>query len=345
MSDLSLSGNKLSTLTEAYLPPMLPGRGDEIAELRRYLHPFTRHRPIRNIWLHGPPGSGKTSAAKLLLDEMEHKHGIKVVYINSWEAQTFHAVVDRAARDLRIFGAERSSAVFKMERLEKAMGNRRLLVVLDEFDIPSPRERDAIIYNLCGMPRVALLCISNSRQFYYSLDGRARSRLDAVLVEFKPYTARQINEILRYRAELIFGADLDGQTQDRIARLAHGDARTALQTLRSAAVAAEMVGAKRILAQHVRTGHDGAVEAKNRYLLAKLGDHHVLIYRIVEDRRQIQSGELWKEYVNRCRQLGVRPAASRTFSQYVKCLVEAHLIVRRRVLGARGNVWTFRVLR
>jgi cell division control protein 6 len=170
----------LSVLAEAYLPPTLPGRNEEMAELRRCLHPFTRHRPVKNIWLHGPPGSGKTSAAKLLLDEMEQKHGIRVVYINCWEAQTFHAFLDRATRDLRIFGAERLSAVFKMERLEKATGSRRLLVVLDKFDIPSPRERDAIIYNLCGMPRLALLCISNSRQFYYSLDSRARSRLARV---------------------------------------------------------------------------------------------------------------------------------------------------------------------
>jgi Cdc6-like AAA superfamily ATPase len=343
MSEPSLNSSKLSALTEGYLPPDLVGRKEQLTELQRLITPLARHRPTKHLWLHGPPGTGKTCAAKMLLNEFEQRYGVRGVYVNCWEADTFHAVLDRATQDLRILGAERLSTVFKMERLEKGLHGRPLLMVLDEFDKPTPRERDSIIYNLCNLPQVVLICITNSRYFYHTLDSRARSRLDAVLVEFQPYGAEEIEAILRHRAELALGSvELGEDTEKRIARLANGDCRVALQTLRQAAVAAEAAGTRRIQPNHIRTGHTLALEAKTRYLLAKLGEQHSLICKIIKERGEISSGDLRQEYLRRCRRARLPPVATRTFSLYLKRLEEMHVVATRRVLGVRGNIRIFR---
>jgi cell division control protein 6 len=344
MPELSPSGSKWYALTEAYLPPDLIGRSEELAQLRRCLAPLARRKPAGNVWLHGPPGSGKTSAAKLLLDEFEQRHGIQGVYVNCWESGTFYAVLDRAVRDLRALGAERLSTIFKLERLEKALGGRPLLLVLDEFDRPPPRERDAIIYNLCALPNVALICICGRRQYYHYLESRVKSRLDALLVEFRPYATEQLKDIVRRRSEAVLepGA-LDEGTVAKIAKDANGDARRALQMLRHAIVAAEAAGAKCVLPQHVRAGHTPTQQEQHQFLAAKLGEHCGLIYRIIHEQGEVQSGGLWQEYRRRCRRARLRPAAARTFSLYLKRLIDSGLVVQRRVLGVRGNVRTLRV--
>jgi Cdc6-like AAA superfamily ATPase len=344
MPELSPSGSKWYALTDAYLPPDLIGRSEELAQLRRCLVPLARRKPAGNVWLHGPPGSGKTSAAKLLLDEFEQRYGIQGVYVNCWESGTFYAVLDRAVRDLRVLGAERLSTIFKLERLEKALGGRPLLLVLDEFDRPPPRERDAVIYNLCALPNVALICICGSRQYYHSLDSRVKSRLDAFLVEFEPYPTEQLKDIVRRRAEAVLepGA-LDEGTVAKIAKDASGDARRALQMLRHAIVAAEAAGAKCVLPQHVRAGHTPTQQEQNQFLAAKLGEHCGLIYRIIHEQGELLSGGLWQEYRRRCCRARLRPAAARTFSLYLRRLIDSGLVVQRRVLGVKGNIRALRV--
>jgi Cdc6-like AAA superfamily ATPase len=194
------------------------------------------------------------------------------------------------------------------------------------------------------MPNVTLICVSNSRQYYQTLDARVRSRLNAALVEFRPYDREQIGQILEQRAEMVSNlAGLQDKLKERIARVARGDARVALRTLQHAIVAAEAAGARQLLPEHVRAGQREAREAKNRYVLAKLGEHHTLIYGIIQDGREVESGDLWREYRLRCRRARMRPAAPRTFSLYLRRLIDWNLLVHRRKLGVKGNIRVFGV--
>ncbi|MDA2912525.1 AAA family ATPase [Acidobacteriia bacterium AH_259_A11_L15] len=345
MNERSLIANA-SAFAQAYIPSIFVARQPEITRLRSYLAPLVRKQPIKNIWIHGPSGAGKTCVAKFLLNELEEQHQIKGVYVNCWETETFFSILDKVVRDFRILGAERLSTVYKMERLENYLQSKPLLIVLDELDKPSPKERDSIIYNLCGIPSVTLICICNSRYFYYILDSRVRSRLDAVLLEFKPYALEDVQEILRQRAELGLKPEAAKQAVLRkVARLANGDARIAIQTLRHAASYADVYAGDRIQADHVKSGHSIARNAKKKYVLGKLSDHHQLIYGIIQDFGEVRSGELWKEYLLRCKQAGMPSAAPRTFSLYIKKLEEVDLVTSARALGIKGNVRVFRVRR
>lgn len=333
-----------AVLAESFLPERLIDRATEMTELRRYLLPLVHRRSRRNVWVHGPPGSGKTSVVKHVLNEFEDRHGVFGVYINCWECGTWYSVLDRIIRDLRILGAERLSALFKMERLEKALGVKALVIVLDEIDKPSPRDRDTIIYNLCALTNVAVVCICNSRYYYQALDERVKSRLAVALLEFRAYATEAIREILNQRAARgLFPDTLDPQLLVDIATAAAGDARTAIQTLRQAALAAETTGVPAIQAGHVSASHTFALSVKHKYLLDKLSEHHRSIYEIVKASTEIRSAELRGEYVRRCAVQIRRPVSPRTFSLYVKQLVAAGLLHQRRALGIKGNARIFRL--
>jgi archaeal cell division control protein 6 len=333
-----------SVFGEAYLPPQLIGKGKEFAKLRNALDSIAQGRTTKNVWLHGPPGSGKTAAAKLLLNYYEDRFGIQGIYANCWETTTYFSLLEKMVRDFRILGAERLNSLYRMERIEKHLHARPLLVVLDEIDKPSPRERDTMIYNLCSMPNVCLICICNSRHFFLTLDSRVRSRLDPLLMEFTSYTSDEIEEILRQRSELgMKGEAISDQVLLQVSRLAKGDARVAIQTLLHLATRWERGRTGTIAPEDVEGSEIASVELKRKYLLAKLTSHHKLLYQAISDHADIPSGTLWRSYLKVCQKMRARPVASRTFSLYLRQLEEFELISYRRALGIRGQVRIYHI--
>lgn len=343
MSNGSIITNALG-LAHDYIPSQLVARQKEVERLRALVTPLVKNRPIKNIWIHGPPGTGKTCVAKSLLNELEERSGVKGMYVNCWENETFFSVLDKIIRDFRILGAERLSTLYKLEKFEHYLQRRPFLLVLDEIDKPSPAERNSIIYNLCGIPNIGLVCICNSRYFYYVLDSRVRSRLDAALMEFRSYTPDEVATILQQRTEVALRQGSCGtDVLKKLAKLSGGDARVAIQTLKHAAGYAEVFASDRIHEEHIKGGLSIARNAKKKYVLAKLSEHHQLIYGIIQDLGEIRSGELWKEYVRRCKKVQMRFAASRTFSLYLRRLEDLGLVIGTRALGIKGNVRIFRI--
>jgi Cdc6-like AAA superfamily ATPase len=46
----------------------------------------------------------------------------------------------------------------------------------------------------------------------------------------------------------------------------------------------------------------------------------------VKKKKEINSGELWKAYLERCRELQKLPIAVRTYSEYMNKLIELELV-------------------
>ena len=235
------------TFTETHIPAHIPGRDTQIKELQFCLSPAIKKSKPFHAWLFGKPGSGKTVTSRHILNQLHSAFGVRGAYVNCWEHTTLYSVLDKLVADLRILGADKPDASFKLQRFERRIKDEPMVIVLDEIDQPTPKERNAIPYNLCNLQKVGLVCICNSRSFLFSLDERIKSRLNPTQIEFRPYSADEIAFILKKKAgHALIPEAWNRKTISKIAELAAGDARLAIKTLKNSAVYAEKAGDEKI---------------------------------------------------------------------------------------------------
>lgn len=331
-------------LVDSYIPEKLVARESQIAEILRCLSPALNKRKPLNLWLYGPPGSGKTTTALYVLKELKEKVSIDSVLINCWQKNSFYEILDEIIFQRRILRAEEHRTSLKLEKLQKNLSGVPFVIVLDEIDQLKPSERSTALYNLDSLGNVGLICISNSQQPLFELEERVRSRLNVYAVNFPAYTPKNLTEILAYRASpaLMPGIWSD-ETLGRIAEMASGDARSAIRTLKAAAELAENEKLDAISTHTLESQWDNAKEAKQDYVLASLTEDHRIVCQIVRENSQIMSGDLWQKYLQHCEQVQRKPLASRTFSDYTNRLVQADLITSERA-RVKGKVRLFKIV-
>lgn len=328
-------------LGEDYLPYAILGRDEEIERIRFCLLPaLKREKPI-HAWIFGTPGCGKTATVKYLLKALEKETSVGSIYINCWEDNTFYAIMDRIIRERRILRAEKLNTTFKLEKFAESVSDRPFIIVLDEIDRLSPKERNSTLYNLCNVGNVGLVCICSNEFTYFGLEERVKSRLNPTRIEFRAYHPDQLTEILRHRAEQ---ALKPGSWEHSIlagtAELSKGDARVAIQTLKNASYIAIQENEKAIREHHVRMGWNSAKSLRKSFLLAELTEHHRILYRLVEKHAPVNSGELWGLYRNECHRVSEKPIAIRTYSLYMNRLAALGIVKAERA-RVRGRVRSF----
>lgn len=335
----------VEVLSEDHLPASVRGRDRELRELRECIAPALKQRKPMNVWLHGKPGTGKTLAIRWLLDSIKQESSVKAIYVNCWEHRTFYLVVDKIIREQKVMFAERTDAALKLERFYRTIGNKPFIVVLDEIDKPTPTERNAILYNLCRIGNLGLICICNSRYFLVNLDQRIVSRIALRQVAFKPYGVEDLRNILEERVrEALQPASWTKEVLQRIAQMSDGDARVAIQTLKNAAELAEAQRSSVIKEEHIQTGYSSARELKQHYLLRSLTEHHRILFQIIKEsgREGIHSGTLWQTYTQRCLEAAKKPLAERRLQVCATTLISLSLVEAERA-PVRGYVRVFRL--
>ncbi|WP_049902292.1 Cdc6/Cdc18 family protein [Halococcus agarilyticus] len=143
---------------------------------------------------------------------------------------------------------------------------RVVVIMLDEIDKLVEKSGDDTLYNLSRMnseldnSRVSIMGISNDLKFTEFLDPRVKSSLGEEEIVFPPYDATQLRDILAARAEIAF--EPDALSEDVIPLCAafaaqeHGDARRALDLLRTAGELAERGQTERVDEDHVRQAQE-----------------------------------------------------------------------------------------
>ncbi|WP_117593784.1 Cdc6/Cdc18 family protein [Haloprofundus halophilus] len=145
--------------------------------------------------------------------------------------------------------------------------NERVVVImLDEIDKLVEKSGDDTLYNLSRMnseldnSRISIMGISNDLKFTDFLDPRVKSSLGEEEIVFPPYDANQLRDILQHRADVAFkGHALSEHVIPLCAAFAaqeHGDARRALDLLRTAGELAERSQADGVAETHVRQAQD-----------------------------------------------------------------------------------------
>ncbi|MEM0379235.1 MAG: AAA family ATPase [Nanopusillaceae archaeon] len=250
-------------LGEDFLPEKILHREDQLKIILSSLKDFLVSRRGVNMLFYGNTGTGKTLLARYIGSVMKSitiskKANIKVSYINcksliSREADYY--VIGKIYSDVTNERFRKGKRKYEMiENLFDYLSNHdfKLILFLDEFDsLINEKNNEDILYLLLRdfdieLPsKISLILISNNITFLNNLDPRTKSSFSSFIkVEFPPYNAEALREILKDRAKLAIREGAIDQSiinyiSAKVAKYFSGDARVAINVLRLSALIAD----------------------------------------------------------------------------------------------------------
>jgi Cdc6-like AAA superfamily ATPase len=298
-------------LEEAFPPTRLWHRDGQRDEIAFYLKPALKKKRIRNLYLHGPPGTGKTVLIKWILEN--HFQEISA-YVNCFRFRTTKEIVKEILFKFGYVAKETEEISSLFKELEKIANRQRIIICLDEVDQIKLGDKDEILYNLTTV-NCGLILISNRLPTqFYNLDQRVRDRLNLHDIEFPEYKVNELFDICKDRREFAFvPSTLPDEMMQLAAENSHGDARLLLLITKNAGRIAEERGAKKIEEKDIMKGVLEAKRLRKSKLLEKLNEHQKILYNILEQKKRMPAGQLYKQYCKSAKE----PAGPRAFRYYM----------------------------
>ncbi len=361
--------------SERFIPPRLIVRSREAEFLTRklLLRLSDRLAGPEIVAIFGAPGRsagiGKTTLAKYVagrVSEILRGRGMTVVpvYVNTYPAPTLFEILKMIASQLSSAINIKGGSTFDgLKAIVDYLYYKDMfaIVILDEFQslIKSPKVDDAYLYSLLrvyeqvpapdGVQRISFILVASDylelsrlRQRMPQIDSQITLRL-----KLEPYTREELYQILLQRAELGLEpgtwddsilmqiADYFGYDEYRIDGIHDGNARRAINALRTAAEIAMMEGSPRITEEHVRTAiSSDTIPTFDVSDIYGLSIHELLVLLAVarHARRMggyATTGKLRKMYEELCELYGLRPRGHTQFNQYINELARIGLIVAK----------------
>ncbi|HLC48523.1 MAG TPA: AAA family ATPase [Candidatus Norongarragalinales archaeon] len=332
-----------SALMPEFVPGALLHREREVREIADSLSPLLKHSRPQNLLIHGPTGSGKTSCAKYVLNELgEYSSKIRCIYINCWEHPSKQAILSFVAEGLREPLPRRGLAddeIFHriIERLK--YDKKAVVVVLDEIDRLMHKNEAEVLYNLSRSEEnygvaFGILGITNVPEIYFSLDERMRSSLRFREMAFEKYSPGQLKEILKERAR---EALLAGAFSEEIIALcaAHGarnngDARVAIEALLQAGMRADSKGKARIEIADVKGVFEKSAEASLTKNVKLMGENEKILLQLLKDAKAkgkiLTSGEIYSKFNLLRQKSSLEPISERQIMNYLQMFEAARMI-------------------
>jgi len=231
--------------------PFPIGREMYVESLRSLLEPALRGGAGRNVFVVGPPDTGKTLTVRFVLEQLkEHvknaAQSIEVVFVNAGRTlNPYHTLVEI----LKSLGVDVPPAGWQLGRMkdefERQRENRAIIIAIDEADSLVSKTREQLLYYLNRQGKVTLLLITNQWDDLSKLPARARSTLQLAPLIFEPYTKEEAKRILMERCAMAFKS---GAADDEVVEIAAAfaaemrDIRTGFNLLLTAGLLAESQG-------------------------------------------------------------------------------------------------------
>ncbi len=354
-----------------YLPSYLPHREEQLKALAEYFR-FLLVEPgtiSQRVLLVGGIGTGKTATARRFGNDFKYlarRKGVNLeyVHVNCHRDRSLYLVVQEISRQLRIPIPQRGLSAQEMytailRHLEER--DQYVIITLDEFDyFISVAGSDAVYFLVRTYDehpemtkRVSFIFIARDLSNLGLLDAATESYLMRNVIHFKPYTSRELYDILKHRVAEAFhegavGDEIISYIADIVGvdRGGSGNARLALEILLLAGEMADHEGADRVGIEHVRRAHMLANQDLVNILdnLPYLQLHELLLLlaavRVLKAKGEpyARMGEVEKEYHQVCEELGVKPRKHTQVYEYVMNLKRLGIIdARPSGKGYRGR--------
>ncbi len=331
-------------LRHEYVPDVLPHRDEQITQIGSILATGLKGGRPSNVFVFGKPGTGKTAVTQYVLRELAAKFGelqlpFKAVYLNCQHVDTDYRVLARICAELGqkvpFTGLPTDEVHSRLVELLESQ-DRLTIIVLDEIDRLVMKSGGDTLYKLTRInyelskARVSLIGISNDLQFPSYLDSRVLSSLSEEKVIFHPYTAPQLQDILRRRSStgLKEGILEEPGVINLCAALAareEGDARRALELLRVAVEIAERESSAEVKVEHVEKARSSIERDTTLEVLRTLPVQQKLVLYAVyllEKHKHPHpvTGEVQDVYGDLCNQLGMDPLTQRRVGDLINDL-------------------------
>ena len=324
-------------LQTTYIPEQLPHRKEQIERIVSIISiALNGDRPL-NINVYGQTGTGKTAVLNYIGKELKKadpgNDKCYFLYVNCEVVDTAYSVLyNIASQFIKDIGNRIPFTGWSVDKLfeeiytEMERMNRVFVIVLDEIDHMISKKGDTILYYLAKIEehikqsKVSLIGISNNMKILEFLEPNVRSRIMGENLIFPPYSKEQLEDILRERAEQVFDPGiLDDYVISACAALAAksgGDARFAIDLLRTAADIAERNGDSVITEAHVKSAKNSVeldvVEEAVKTL--SIQSKCVLLSIIKNDEsnnKTMVTGDVYNIYKEIVKMLGMSPLTQR----------------------------------
>ena len=356
-------------LAESYQPERIEERDEEIAEYMDALQPVVDGWEPNNIFLYGNTGVGKTAVTEYLLDQLEQDIeeyddvDLSIISVNCKTLTSSYQVAVQLVNNLRPTGGEISSTGYPQQTVFnklydelEAIGGT-ILIVLDEID--SIGDQDELLYELprarsngyLEQTKVGLIGISNDFKFRKRLDPRVQDTLCERELQFPPYDANELQNILKSRAEVAFA---EGVIEEGVLPLAaalaaqdSGSARQALDLVRLAGEMAENEDADVITEAHVNAARSKLEQERIEEGMRELTTHGRLallavISKAAKEMTPCRTRDLYEEYTSLCEPLDIEPLAQRSLHNHLSELrMLGILSAQENRSGSRGNYYSY----
>lgn len=261
---------------------------------------------IRNLYLHGPRGTGKTLVARTALDALDDP--LTTVHISCTQCDTQYRVLRRLYQALTGEPINHGYHTAQIqERIQDLVSDHDLVLVLDEIDFLLEHDGSDLLYFLSRMDaNIGVVGISaNYADPRMLIEERTLSSVQPEHLPFDRYPAEQAYDILD--ARLQDAGMADAVDRDALTYLVTQttNIRLGLNWLHQAAA----TSTDRITVDVLRDVTAAAAQRYRDELLSGFGSHHQLLFEAVsqlatERDEAVRSGVLFDRYEELCQSTG-----------------------------------------
>ncbi|NUN11385.1 AAA family ATPase [Candidatus Micrarchaeota archaeon] len=332
LSKDSVFKNELA-LTPDFIPENLAGRETELKEIAFALQPVLKGSKARAVFLHGVPGTGKTTSAEKVMQELkDYSQSVACFKVNCWNNYTHAAVLSELAQQAGIGMPRRGLASDEVfARVEEELSKKKTVVFLDEVDRLAFKGEENALYELSRSNAFkALILATNNSEFLTKLDDRIRSSLNALSIEYKKYSPKELKEILRERAKIAFKTNACSEEAIALctafAAKNNGDARLAISLLLDSGRNADKRGSQKVDEVDARQAIDNTSNPSKDKKLVNLNSVEKQILDFLKD-KEASAGEVYASI-----SLGERAGRN-----YLRLLEAKGLITRTETTKGKGR--------